>query len=166
MSHEQVPPSEPTRRGFLGTFSNVGAAAGVAAAYGTLGAMAARYLYPASKRALGWMYLAREVDFAHGSSLSYRTPAGERVTVARQGSTKQVEDFVALSSTCPHLGCQVHWEVASKRFFCPCHNGVFDASGKATNGPPADAGQSLGRYALKLEAGLLYIEVPLEGLSS
>ncbi|MBI4577262.1 MAG: Rieske 2Fe-2S domain-containing protein, partial [Planctomycetes bacterium] len=73
-----------------------------------------------------------------------------------------VEDFLALSSTCPHLGCRVHWEVQNRRFFCPCHNGSFDAAGRATGGPPAEAGQSLPRYALRLEGGLLFIELPVE----
>ncbi len=71
---------------------------------------------------------------------------------------------MALSSTCPHLGCKVHWEAPENRFFCPCHNGAFDPSGRAIAGPPAEAGQSLGRYPLRIEGGLLYIEVPTERL--
>ncbi len=162
-----MPPDSagPTRRGFLGRASNFGVIAGVAAAYGTCGAMAARYLYPARGRPLGWMFVAREADIAQGASFSYRTPAGERVTIARQALDREPEDFVALSSTCPHLGCQVHWEVSQQRFFCPCHNGTFDKAGRGTGGPPGEAGQSLGRFALKLENGLLFIEVPLEGLA-
>jgi len=66
----------------------------------------------------------------------------------------------ALSSTCPHLGCQVRWEAQNDRFFCPCHNGVFDQSGVATAGPPGEAGQSLPKYELKVEDGLLHIAVP------
>ena len=71
-------------------------------------------------------------------------------------------DFVAFSSICPHLGCQVNWELQNDRFFCPCHNGVFDRDGNATGGPPAAAGQRLPRYPLKIENGLLFIEVQLE----
>jgi hypothetical protein len=59
----------------------------------------------------------------------------------------------------------VHWEAANDRFFCPCHNGTFDAAGRGTGGPPGDAGQSLPRYALKAEGGLLYIEVPTASLA-
>ncbi len=43
----------------------------------------------------------------------------------------------AFSSTCPHLGCHVYWEAEKQRFFCPCHNGVFNADGVAVSGPPA-----------------------------
>jgi nitrite reductase/ring-hydroxylating ferredoxin subunit len=95
----------------------------------------------------------------------YRTPSGESVAIARQSEGRGVDDFVALSSTCPHLGCQVHWEAQNERFFCPCHNGTFDRGGKGTGGPPGEAGLSLPRYPLEIDAGLLYIEVPLESLS-
>jgi hypothetical protein len=54
----------------------------------------------------------------------------------------------------------VHWEAQNERFFCPCHNGTFDAWGVGTGGPPGDAGQSLPRYELKVDGGLLYIAVP------
>jgi cytochrome b6-f complex iron-sulfur subunit len=152
------------RRGFLARATSLGMLAGLGASYGTAGVFAARYLYPARPRAKAWMYVARVADIAPGGSLNYTTPGGEKVAVARQAQNGTVDDFVALSSTCPHLGCQVHWESQNERFFCPCHNGTFDKSGKGTGGPPGDAGQSLPRYPLKSEGGLLYIEVPTESL--
>ena len=94
----------------------------------------------------------------------YRVPGGEKVTIARRGETGTVDDFIALSSTCPHLGCQVHWEPLHERYFCPCHNGTFDPDGVGTGGPPGDAGQSLPRYPLRVEGRLLYIRVALSGL--
>jgi hypothetical protein len=42
---------------------------------------------------------------------------------------------------------------------------VFDPSGVATAGPPAEARQRLPTYPLKVEQDLLYIEVPLEELA-
>ena len=101
-----------------------------------------------------------------GDSMRFVTPGRAKVAIARQGSSGTVDDFVALSSTCPHLGCQVHWEPQHDRFFCPCHNGTFDRSGRATSGPPFEAKQSLPRYPLRIENGLLFIEVPTETLSS
>jgi hypothetical protein len=59
----------------------------------------------------------------------------------------------------------VHREPANNRYFCPCHNGVFDPAGVATSGPPADAGQSLVEYPLKVERALLFIEVSLVELA-
>jgi len=101
-----------------------------------------------------------------GSSLDYEAPTGARIVVTRRAEGGTEEDFIALSSVCPHLGCRVHWEAHNNRFFCPCHNGVFNAEGKATDGPPADAGQSLSVYPVKVEGGLLFIEVPVVGLGS
>jgi Rieske Fe-S protein len=141
-------------------------AGGLAASYGTLGAMAGRFLYPAGPTPEGWMYVAEADRLGPGDSLLYRAPSGQTVAVARVGSAGSADDFLALSSVCPHLGCQVHWESQNDRFFCPCHNGTFDRTGKATGGPPAAAGQSLLRFRLRIEKGLLYILVPLDALAS
>ena len=51
----------------------------------------------------------------------------------------RIDRFEAYSSTCPHLGCRVHWESEEGNFFCPCHRGVFDERGVGVSGPPADA---------------------------
>lgn len=149
------------RRSFFASAGTVAMVGGLAASYGTLAAMAGRFLYPAGKAPRGWVFLRQAAQLQPGDSFTYRAPLGQTIAVARVGSAGDAGDFLALSSVCPHLGCQVHWEAQKNRFFCPCHNGAFDASGKATSGPPAAAGQSLQRYPLKLEAGLLYIEVPL-----
>lgn len=172
MRHEKDPAGQPPskapedRRKLLANVSTLAMAGGVAAAYGTLAAMGARFLYPTEPATGNWLFVCEVGRLAPGQSLLYRTPAGATVAVARQGKGHGVEDFVALSSTCPHLGCQVHWEPQNNRFFCPCHNGAFDPSGVATAGPPAEAGQSLPRYPLKLEGGLLFIEVPTEPLAA
>ena len=138
--------------------------AGLAAAYGGLGLVGVRYLYPARNKRTAWMYVVDLASFKRGASTPFRTPGGEKVMIARIGDADDPSAFVALSSTCPHLGCQVHWEGGQNRFFCPCHNGTFDATGVATGGPPKEAGQSLPRYPLKVEGGLLYIEVAVETL--
>ncbi|MBK8259175.1 MAG: Rieske (2Fe-2S) protein [Polyangiaceae bacterium] len=156
--------AEPERRDFLSRVSTVAMGAGLTAAYGGLGLLGARYLYPPGKRRTAWMYVADLGTFNKGKSRPFKTPGGERVMIARTGDTGEVSDFVALSSTCPHLGCQVHWEANHNRFFCPCHNGTFDPGGNATGGPPAEAKQSLPKYPLKIEKGLLYIEVAVESL--
>jgi Rieske Fe-S protein len=149
----------PERRGFM-----VGAAmfGGLIGGYGAFGYMAARYLFPARPTPQTWLFVQDLRTMKAGESMVYRTPAGATVAVARQKEEGKAEDFLALSSTCPHLGCQVHWEAVKSRFFCPCHNGAFDPQGKALSGPPADAQQQLKRYPLKVENGLLYIRVPAE----
>jgi Rieske Fe-S protein len=151
-----------TRRSFLSRLLGVAMAAGLAAAYGTLAAVMARFLYPAKPTTRRWMFVTNVGGLQEGDSFVYHTPAGAPVNITRLGSGGAAEGFVALSSRCPHLGCQVHWQAQNNRFFCPCHNGIFDPSGVAVAGPPAEAGQSLPQFPLKVEHDLLYIEVPLE----
>jgi Rieske Fe-S protein len=153
------------RRTFLSRATSLAMFAGLAASYGTLGAMAARFLYPAYGRRMSWVFAAVTDRVAPGDSFVFRSPSGERIAIARTGDTGDTSDFIALSSVCPHLGCQVHWEGQNERFFCPCHNGAFDARGVGISGPPGDAGQSLPRYDLKVQDGLLYVEVPTESLA-
>ena len=96
---------------------------------------------------------------AVGDVISFRAPGGVTVNIARRSRDGVAGDFIALSSTCPHLGCRVSWRASERCFFCPCHNGYFDSDGHPTGGPPEKAHQALPRYALKVEDGLLHIEV-------
>jgi len=156
---------EPTRRLALTWMSTAAMGGALVAAYGTLAAFIGRFFYPARPAARGWMFVERIADVAPGDSFVFRLPSGTGVNVVRRGRDGGAGDFLALSSTCPHLGCQVHWEQQNARYFCPCHNGTFDPGGQATGGPPGDAGQSLLQYPLKDEGGVLFIEVALEQIA-
>lgn len=157
---------EPDRRKFITSASRIAMAAGLAGGYGGFGLIAGRFLYPARPEDRLWQFVAEVDRIDVGESLLYRGPSGETINVTRQAGNGDASDFIALSSTCPHLGCQVHWEQQNNRYFCPCHNGTFDPSGIGTGGPPGDAGLSLPRYPLRVEGGLLYIEVPEARLAS
>lgn len=154
------------RRGFLSKLSTALMAGGLFAGYGMFAAHAARFLFPNGKRTKSWQFVSTLDAMEAGKSLPFVTPTGARVVVARQSDGDAADNFIALSSVCPHLGCAVHWEPQNRRFFCPCHNGAFDASGKATEGPPAAANQELTQFPLKVERGLLYIEVPTKPLGN
>jgi nitrite reductase/ring-hydroxylating ferredoxin subunit len=138
--------------------------AGLASSYGVFTWIAGRFLYPARPSPRSWQFVTEANKLEVGDALLYRGPSGETINIARQARAGAEGDFVALSSTCPHLGCQVHWEAHNDRFFCPCHNGVFDPAGRGIGGPPGEAKLSLPRYPLKVESGLLYIEVPVTSL--
>lgn len=153
---------EGGRRRVLRQLSSAAMFGGLAAGYGYCGSIGARYVYPRSKP-LTRLYVRDVASIAVGESVSYRTPAGARVAITRRGDGEA--DFIALSSTCPHLGCQVHWEANNDRYFCPCHNGAFDAEGRPTEGPPKADETPLVRYPLVVEAGLLYIELAEEDLA-
>ncbi len=155
---------QSSRRSFVAGACTIGMGGALLASYGTFFSYAGRYLYPSKPAPKGWMFVTVASAMKVGDSLTYRTPAGAPVAIARQAEHGDVDDFIALSSQCPHLGCAVHWESQNNRFFCPCHNGVFDPQGNAVSGPPADADQPLPRFPLKLEDGLLFIEVDMDVL--
>ncbi|MFQ5449928.1 MAG: ubiquinol-cytochrome c reductase iron-sulfur subunit [Nitrospinaceae bacterium] len=46
--------------------------------------------------------------------------------------------YVAFSAVCTHLGCIVKWMRNEKIFYCPCHGGKFDNTGKVLAGPPPE----------------------------
>jgi Rieske Fe-S protein len=159
-------PQKIDRRTFASRLGFCAMAGGLATSYGTFAWFAGRYLFPASAQPKKWMFVADLKSLEGVTSLPFLAPNGARINIARLDNKGTVEDFIALSSRCPHLGCHVHWEAQNQRFFCPCHNGTFDSLGKGTGGPPGEAKQSLPRYPLKIEGGLLYIEVPAETLST
>lgn len=161
---QEPPAATPDRRTFLSVASSVTMTGGLLGGYGALAVMAGQFLYPSRPRKMAWVFVTEASRLAVGDVLRYTAPAGQTVTISRKQETGTDDDFLALSSTCPHLGCQVFWEPQNNRFFCPCHNGVFDPSGKGTAGPPGEAGQSLPHYALRVENGLLFIEVPVNPL--
>ena len=165
-SHHDLKPQIAERRGFLGTLSTAVMAGGLAGGYGMLGVHAGRFLYPSGDDKQTWQFVATLEQLVLGDSLPFKTPTGATVVVARQSEGDTADAFIGLSSVCPHLGCAVHWEAQNERFFCPCHNGAFDAAGKATEGPPATAKQELKRFPLKVEQGLLYIRVSSESLTN
>ena len=156
---------EPRRRTFLSTTATIAMAGGLAAGYGTFFVMAGRFFFP-SRSGKSWIFVSEVDGIRPGESIPFESPAGVKVTITRasdQGadSSATEESFTALSSICPHLGCRVHWEAHNNRFFCPCHNGVFDPDGMPVSGPPAADGQQLARYPLQIIDGRLFIELPV-----
>ncbi|MFN3395881.1 MAG: ubiquinol-cytochrome c reductase iron-sulfur subunit [Thermodesulfovibrionales bacterium] len=69
------------------------------------------------------------------------------------------EEVLALSATCSHLGCNVNYDEQSGGFKCPCHSGVYDASGKNISGPPP---KPLTRLEAKIEDGKLFINTAIK----
>jgi Rieske Fe-S protein len=63
-------------------------------------------------------------------------------------------DWVAYEQKCTHLSCPVIPQPQQRRFFCPCHEGVFDiATGDPISGPPR---RPLVRVSVTERAGQIY----------
>ena len=63
--------------------------------------------------------------------------------------------LVARSLLCTHQGCRVEWRETEDAYFCPCHEGVFDASGKPILGPPDRA---LREFPLRTDPEFVYVD--------
>jgi cytochrome b6-f complex iron-sulfur subunit len=59
------------------------------------------------------------------------TVAGRPVEVVRKGSGLE-----ARSLMCSHTGCVVKWKEDEQVYWCPCHEGRYDADGNVLSGPP------------------------------
>src|SRR5690625_7290084 len=49
------------------------------------------------------------------------------------------DEIIAFSPVCKHLGCTVTWAADDnnpERFFCPCHNGLYEKNGENVPGTP------------------------------
>ncbi len=157
-TQDSAQPVDATRRSWVSTMAM---GTGLVAGYGYFANIAAQFLYPAAPDPRAWLFVAVADQIEPGSSLNLKTPSGQPMVVMRQGEEGTDADFVALSGVCPHLGCMVNWEPQNNRFFCPCHNGAFDADGHAIQGPPHASHQTLSRFPLKVENGLLFVQVSM-----
>jgi menaquinol-cytochrome c reductase iron-sulfur subunit len=141
MSHTIEPIQSGGRRRTLILFVN----AAVALIGGTLSLLLGAFAFgPKTRAAEGrWIRAGTTSDLkpdepvARVLSVSrvdgwYRERARETVFLVWDGD----RTIRALSATCTHLGCQVRWDAAGKKFRCPCHGGVYAPDGTVVEGPP------------------------------
>jgi Rieske Fe-S protein len=96
-----------------------------------------------ARREESWLTAASLTD------LPDNRPTPVTLRVAREDGYNQVIDrrtvflvktsdtqVTALDSTCTHLGCRVSWDAETQELKCPCHGGVYDATGAVKAGPP------------------------------
>ncbi|NTW70021.1 MAG: FAD-dependent oxidoreductase [Chlorobiaceae bacterium] len=87
----------------------------------------------------------------------FLTGEGVPVMVGRKGS-----GYVAYDGRCTHMGCTVTPDTLSGGFICPCHAGVFDASGNPVGGPPK---APLGALSVTLEGKSVVVQHAKAGVS-
>lgn len=66
------------------------------------------------------------------------------------------KEYKVFSGICTHLGCIIRWEEEKGRFFCPCHKGIFDKTGKVIGGPPP---RPLDQFRVEEEGNLVFMYV-------
>ena len=80
-----------------------------------------------------------------------RTVSQKPVYVARDSAG----ELTVLSAVCTHLGCTVPWIENQNKFICPCHQAIFDPTGKLLGGP---APRGMDVLPMKIEQGVLKIQ--------
>lgn len=137
-------PEFPGRRSFLAVLTGVGTVAvGL-----LLSVPLFRFaLYPLFRKTTetGWSDAGTLSNFA-----SITAPAEPVITVRQRDGWRNVVSrkpvyilppgvgaHRVLSPICPHLGCEVPWVEARKRFVCPCHGSIFGPDGSLIYGPAA-----------------------------
>lgn len=91
-----------------------------------------RFLLPASNvKPTRKLYVGKVSQIPPGKSINFTDLKGQRLNIVNTG-----DEFIALSTKCTHLGCQVFWKERERLFYCPCHDGFFDERGNVVKGPP------------------------------
>jgi menaquinol-cytochrome c reductase iron-sulfur subunit len=80
-----------------------------------------------------------------------RTVSQKPVYVARDSAG----ELTVLSAVCTHLGCTVPWVDKQNKFVCPCHQAIFDPTGKLIGGP---APRGMDVLPTKIEEGVLKVQ--------
>ena len=145
------------RRFLLGGFLTV-----LAAAYGLFASFATRFIFPkrrAPRRKRIFIAFASEIGT--GKSKAVVLPSGDQMLISNTGrlNPESGNTFAAFSSSCPHLGCKVHWEARRHEFLCPCHGGVFTAAGVAIAGPPGQSHSNLKSYRIEVDGESVFAVV-------
>ncbi len=138
------------RRDFL---ANLALAVTVIPGLGILASQILRYLVPYEPPTTSEVLLTRLSHLPINSSKPFKDVLGNDLIAIRL----EEQDVRVFSAICTHLGCRVEWRQTESDFFCPCHLGRFDTSGKVVSGPPPSP---LPSYEVRLEGDNVFVTVP------
>ncbi len=115
-----------------------------------------------SSIATTWL-LVTTLDALDTAAIRFSTESviGYVLRIAATSSKQDTGTIIAVSAACTHKGCIVQWHNNDRLFHCPCHEGLFDASGTFVN--ITQYGLSLAplsRFNIKIEQDKVYVEVP------
>ncbi|MFQ5843670.1 MAG: ubiquinol-cytochrome c reductase iron-sulfur subunit [Planctomycetota bacterium] len=117
-------PPQPSRRSFVFGGALVGLFGLMAAAIGAM----FRFMVPS-------VLYEPPTAFAIGRPESFSPHSITFLPEHRLFLFNRSEGYSALSSICPHLGCNVRRATGARGFECPCHGSTYDAVGNVTGGP-------------------------------
>jgi len=160
-----------TRRRFMSGV--VHGAGGIAAAAFTLPALGFALGPIFQRQPFEWQIIGKPLDFVEttyvtkvltivegigeaGKSIAYvrkRDPQIDTEPLIKKNGYV-LNDWIALSSRCMHLGCPVRYVEAAERFICPCHGGVYNFRGQVAGGPPV---RPLDRFYTLEHDGYIYV---------
>jgi len=64
------------------------------------------------------------------------------------------DEIIAVSALCTHFSCVLNWQPENRTFLCPCHDGVFSATGAVISGLPTKA---LGTFRVEVRRGEILV---------
>jgi cytochrome b6-f complex iron-sulfur subunit len=123
MMAEPRPSPFTTRRQFI-----LGGMAALGAAWAGVAAQSLLFAEPSAASAQPVRFPVAELPVGRAMPVAY---AGSPALVVRTA-----ESLRCFSLICTHLGCVVEWQEGNAEFYCPCHEGRFDAFGEPVAGPP------------------------------
>jgi menaquinol-cytochrome c reductase iron-sulfur subunit len=127
------------------------------------------YIAGVRKRSAQWVPLGAVNDFPPEETrlLTFENPIrqpwdgmaahiGVYVRRLREDGSEH-ERFLVFAVNCAHLGCPVSWFPQSGLFMCPCHGGVYYATGERASGPPP---RGLFHCVWRVQDGMLEVQAP------
>ena len=161
------PEPTPSRRGFLQAIMRWTTYAAGAVAAAAVGVPFVGYLLgPLRKNPEKWVPLGPVGRFPPGETrlATFTNPlAGPTDGKAAQTGVyvrcldPDKQQFLIFAMNCAHLGCPVSWFAQSGLFMCPCHGGVYYASGEVASGPPP---RGLFQCEWRVRDGRLEVQAP------
>lgn len=144
---EPTAAASPTRR----ELAQWAAAGGGCLLAGAAAALGAGFLYPIERRPRKPVFVCLKPELPPGHPREITDPGGRKVMLLRRAD----DTILAISTICTHLGCAVYYRPKQNHFECPCHQGLFDAEGVPTAGPPR---RPLERYPVEVRDGKVFVQ--------
>lgn len=120
---------------------------------GTIGVVASYIRAPSLPRSAGFNILSAgdESSLGPGQARLVRHGSSPIHVVRTLGG-----ELIAVSALCTHFSCVLNWNPQSRTFVCPCHNGVFNATGDVISGLPT---RPLPAYRVQVRRGEILVHL-------